>query len=91
LQQVDIALTPCGTYVVDILHSNSAEATAAIKYNPSILEQSNVLNQVTLASALRSMTLAISTTVLLPMINTYGYLFTNSLVSVFACVGFLCV
>jgi len=28
----DIALTPCGAYVVDVLHSNSAEVTAAVKW-----------------------------------------------------------
>lgn len=30
--QIDIALTPCGAYIVDILPSNSAEVTAAIRY-----------------------------------------------------------
>lgn len=29
--QVDIVLTPCGAYVVDILHSRSAESAAVIK------------------------------------------------------------
>jgi hypothetical protein len=29
--KVDIVLTPCGAYVVDILHSKSAESAAVIK------------------------------------------------------------
>lgn len=66
----DIALTPCGAYVVDVLHSNSAEVTAAV-------------------NALRSIMLALSTAMLLPMINAYGHLFTNALVSFFAFMGLL--
>ncbi|KAF9443137.1 hypothetical protein P691DRAFT_788420, partial [Macrolepiota fuliginosa MF-IS2] len=31
---VDIALTPCGAYAVDVLHSHSAEVTAAINLVP---------------------------------------------------------
>ncbi|KXN82691.1 Quinidine resistance protein 1 [Leucoagaricus sp. SymC.cos] len=58
----DIAFTPCGAYVVDVLHENSAEVTAAV-------------------NALRSLTLAIAVAMLLPMINNYGHLFTNAIVS----------
>lgn len=31
-EKVDIVLTPCGAYVVDILHSKSAESAAVIKW-----------------------------------------------------------
>ncbi|KXN82692.1 Quinidine resistance protein 1 [Leucoagaricus sp. SymC.cos] len=65
----DIALTPCGAYVVDILHSNSAEVTAAV-------------------NAFRSLVLALSTASLLPMINAYGHLFTNAVISLLAVGGF---
>ncbi|KXN92614.1 hypothetical protein AN958_02995 [Leucoagaricus sp. SymC.cos] len=64
----DIALTPCGAYVVDVLHSKSAEATAAV-------------------NAFRSIAVAASTSVLLPMINAYGYLFTNLMVTLVAIIG----
>ncbi|KAF5349702.1 hypothetical protein D9756_008837 [Leucocoprinus leucothites] len=65
----DIALTPCGAYVVDVLHGNSAEVTAAV-------------------NAFRSVALAITTAMLLPMINNYGHVFTNGVVAVFALTGF---
>jgi len=65
----DVALTPCGAYVVDILHSNSAEVTAAV-------------------NAFRSVILAVSTAMLLPMINSYGHIFTSSIISVLALVSF---
>ncbi|KAJ3553243.1 hypothetical protein NP233_g12690 [Leucocoprinus birnbaumii] len=67
---VDLALAPCGAYVVDVLHANSAEVTAAV-------------------NAFRSVIFAAMTAMLLPMINTYGHLFTNSLVGLLAFVGFL--
>ncbi|KAF5349703.1 hypothetical protein D9756_008836 [Leucocoprinus leucothites] len=65
----DSALTPCGAYVVDVLHGNSAEVTAAV-------------------NAFRSLALAITTAMLLPMINNYGHVFTNGVVAVFALTGF---
>ncbi|KAJ3555605.1 hypothetical protein NP233_g12168 [Leucocoprinus birnbaumii] len=63
----DVALTPCGAYVVDVLHANSAEVTAArLSY---------------------SMWLSVSTAMLLPLINKYGLLFTNSLVALLSLAG----
>lgn len=64
----DIALTPCGTYVVDVLHANSAEVTAAV-------------------NTLRALLLSPSTALLLPLINRYGLLMTNTLVSILAVSG----
>ncbi|KAF5349698.1 hypothetical protein D9756_008833 [Leucocoprinus leucothites] len=64
----DIALTPCGAYVVDVLHANSAEVTAAV-------------------NALRSVALSSSTALLLPSIDRFGLVFTNSIVAFLSAMG----
>ncbi|KAJ3553244.1 hypothetical protein NP233_g12692 [Leucocoprinus birnbaumii] len=66
----DLALTPCGAYVVDVMHANSAEVTAAV-------------------NAFRSVILAITTAMLLPLINSYGHLLTNTIVALLAFTGFM--
>ncbi|KAF9447241.1 MFS general substrate transporter [Macrolepiota fuliginosa MF-IS2] len=67
---VDLVLTPCGAYVVDILNSRSAESAAVI-------------------NAFRYIALSVVTSVILPMIHTYGHLTTNIISAGLACLGFL--
>lgn len=85
--QVDIALTPCGAYIVDILHSHSAEATAAVKYVHPVRKERYASRLCFPDSALRSLTLSASTAMLLPSINAHGHLTTNFVVSLFAFAG----
>lgn len=85
--QCDIALTPCGAYVVDVLHSNSAEVTAAVKSVP-FARHFNTCADLHLFSALRALALSVSTALILPMIHTYGHLSTNAMVALLSAAGF---
>lgn len=81
-------MIPCGAYVVDILQANSAEATAAVKCVPDLcdLEDAYICLH-PLYSAFRWIILSFETAALLPMVNAYGHLFTNSVVAFMVVIG----
>ncbi|KXN87010.1 hypothetical protein AN958_09356 [Leucoagaricus sp. SymC.cos] len=67
---VTMVLSTISAYVVDIVHSRSAEAVAC-------------------STAFRQFVLTFAIAVLMPMINNYGVLVTNTIVSLLAWVGFV--
>ncbi|KAJ3575473.1 hypothetical protein NP233_g1075 [Leucocoprinus birnbaumii] len=64
----DMVLAPSGAYIVDVLQTNSAEATAVI-------------------NAVRGLLQSVGTALILPSINRFGLVFTNSLVAFLSVVG----
>ena len=70
MDQSDFILTPCGTYVVDVLHANSAEVTAAVEFVLFIYFSNHLFtNTISYSSVLRALLLSSSTALLLPLIN----------------------
>jgi len=81
-------LTPCSAYVVDVLHANSAEVTAAVEFVLSIYFSNHLFtNAISYSSVLQALLLSSSTALLLPLINRYGLLLTNAFVSLLAVSG----
>ena len=88
MDQSDFILTPCGAYVVDVLHANSAEVTAAVEFVLFIYFSNHLFtNAISYSSVLRALLLSSFTALLLPLINRYGLLSTNTLVSLLAVSG----
>ncbi|PPQ91937.1 hypothetical protein CVT25_000980 [Psilocybe cyanescens] len=67
---VDFVLSPSAAYVVDLMHSRSAEASAA-------------------GNGFRSIAMALAVAGILPMIDTYGVVVTNTVAAILAWIGFI--
>ncbi|PPQ83211.1 Transporter [Psilocybe cyanescens] len=67
---VDFVLSPSAAYIVDLMHSRSAEVSAA-------------------NNGIRSVIIALAVAGVLPMINTYGVVVTNTVAAVLAWIGFI--
>ena len=80
---------PSGAYLVDVLHSRSAESLAA---NRSVLYRWNSrLNELinSWLSALRAVLVALAVAVTLPMIDAYGLLATHALCAILLWMSFV--
>jgi hypothetical protein len=80
-------VTPCGAYIVDIFQADSAAAIASVRYVSCFDVCLLYLNA--LFSAFRWILLSFGTAMLLPMINAYGHLTTNVIISLLVIFGFL--
>jgi len=88
--QVDLVLSPVGTYTVDVLHDRSAEVMAAGRYL-LLLPESELFICFPLSSAFRNVFCALASVVVLPSIETIGMIATNSITAAIGWLTFVCV
>ena len=87
----EMSFGPGAAYLVDVLHSRSAESLAA---NRSVFTLPDgprwlKINEFSLASSLRSILVAIAVAATLPMIDAYGIVVTNALCALFVWISFV--
>jgi hypothetical protein len=86
--QVDIVLSPCIAYLIDLMHSRSAEALAANKsVNVNFIFYGNALLNIAI-SAFRALFISLAISGIFPMIETYGLVLTNAASALLAWLGF---
>ena len=82
---MDIVLSPSAAYVIDLMHSRSAEALAAHQSVDLSFYGNTSLNG---NRAFRAFFIAIAVSGIFPMIETYGLVITNAASAFLAWLGF---
>ena len=88
--QVEMAFGPCAAYIIDVMHSRSAESLAANGWGARPTRTDDRSWRLTAIdwSGLRSALMAGGTALVLPMINTYGIAVTNAVCAVMVWISF---
>ena len=85
----EMSFGPGAAYLVDVLHSRSAESLAANRSVFFFCFTNGWNSRLSfLASSLRSVLVAMAVAVTLPMINSYGIVVTNALCAVLVWISF---
>ena len=89
--QVDFVLSPAAAYIVDILHSRSAEASAATMCVSHFLSSAlcRVMNLSVFCRSVRGAILALCTSGILPLLDLTGVLVLYTIAAVIGWIAFV--